>query len=211
MLAAVLACAVAQTSAQTSAHTGEPVTLKYGWYQGLEVRYRTETVRQDPRIREPKVDFVISRLTVDAMQGQTARLTVVTESRPPRTLRGRLDAQGKGDFDLSSILGYLPILPTKPLIPGEEWAFQGTSSRLDDVRMRFVGLKTEGDRPVAEVRVEGRVFRNGRRILIQLRGTSLLDQETGLPRRSDFVLESREEDRDGFVRESKTTLIARAL
>lgn len=211
MIAAVLACAVAQTSAQTSAHTGEPVALKYGWYQGLEVRYRTETVRQDPRIREPKVDFVISRLTVDAMQGQTARLTLVTESRPPRNLRGRLDAQGKGDFDLSSILGYLPILPTKPLIPGEEWAFQGTSSRLDDVRMRFVGLKTEGDRPVAEVRVEGRVFRNGRRILIQLRGTSLLDQETGLPRRSDFVLESREEDRDGFVRESKTTLIARAL
>jgi hypothetical protein len=207
MLAAVLACAVAQTSAQTP----EPVALKYGWYQGLEVRYRTKTVRQDPRIREPKVDFLVSRLTVDAMQGQTARLTVVTESRPPRTLRGRLDAQGKGDFDLTSILGYLPILPTKPLIPGEEWGFQGTSSRLDDVRMRFVGLKTEGDRPVAEVRVEGRVFRNGRRILIQIRGTSLLDQETGLPRRSDFVLESREEDRDGFVRESKTTLIARAL
>lgn len=207
MLAAVLTCAVAQTQAQTP----EPVTLKYGWYQGFEIRYRTETVRQDPRLREPKVDFLLSSLTVDAMQGQTARLTLVSESRPPLTRRGRLDAQGKGDFDLSSILGYLPILPGKAVIPGEEWAFQGNSSRLDDVRMRFVGLKTEGDRPVAEVKVEGRVFRNGRRTLIQIRGTSWLDQETGLPRRSEYILESREEDRDGFVRESKTTLVARAL
>ena len=207
MLAAVLFCAVAPAQAQTP----EAVALKYGWYQGLEMRYRTETVRQDPRQREPKVDFLVSRLTVDAMQGQTARLTVATESRPPRTLRGRLDAQGKGDFDLSSVLGYLPVLPGKAVLPGEEWGFQGTSSRLDDVRMRFVGLKTEGDRPVAEVKVEGRVWRNGRRILVQIRGTSWLDQETGLPRRSEYVLESREEDRDGFVRESKTTLIARAL